>query len=86
MGRLQLEDGTPVNATVFTAFGAEENDTRVFVGLHPVTKDSLEIYADDIDYSLRFQNENEDFLVDTDNFTMFRDNDSLVVFFPSGYT
>ncbi|KAK7481053.1 hypothetical protein BaRGS_00027689, partial [Batillaria attramentaria] len=84
MGRLELEDGTPVNATVFTAFAAEENGTRVFVGLHPVTKDSLEIYVDDIDYSLRFQNEREDFLEDTDNFTMFRDNNSLVISFPSG--
>ena len=39
-GRTSLmvtEGGSVVNATVFTAFGAEENGTRVFVELDPST-------------------------------------------------
>jgi hypothetical protein len=36
-GLAETERGTAVNATVFTAFGAEENGVRVFVGLDPNT-------------------------------------------------
>nr|KAG5705631.1 hypothetical protein BaRGS_034829 [Batillaria attramentaria] len=74
----KTDSGTPTNATVFTAFGAEENNIRVFVGLDP----TMEIYANGTDYSLRFRQE-EDLEVDTDDFYLARDNNSLVVAFPS---
>ena len=35
----ETESGTLTNATVFTAFGAEENGMQVFVQLDPNTKD-----------------------------------------------
>ena len=35
----ETESGTLTNATVFTAFGAEENGIRIFVQLDPNTKD-----------------------------------------------
>ncbi|KAK7476341.1 hypothetical protein BaRGS_00032400 [Batillaria attramentaria] len=83
-GPIESQDGKHANATVFTAFGAEENGTRVFVGLHPITKDALEIYGEGRDYSKDFEVQGENFTVDADNFTMFRDNNSIVVAFPSG--
>ncbi|KAK7495536.1 hypothetical protein BaRGS_00013234, partial [Batillaria attramentaria] len=78
----KTNSGTPTNATVFTAFGAEENNIRVFVGLDPSTNNTMEIYANGTDYSLRFRQE-EDLEVDTDDFYLARDNNSLVVAFPS---
>lgn len=36
-GLTVTDNGTVVNATVFTAFGARENGTEVFVGLDPNT-------------------------------------------------
>ena len=39
-GLAETENGSVTNATVFTAFGAEENGARVFVGLDPNTNDS----------------------------------------------
>ena len=36
----ETENGTLTNATIFTAFGAEHNETRVFVQLEPNSKDS----------------------------------------------
>ncbi|KAK7092486.1 hypothetical protein V1264_008224 [Littorina saxatilis] len=80
------DSGSPVNATVFTAFGAKENGTRVFVQLDPNTNNSLIIYGGDTDYSRRFQKEGNDFLVDDDKFTLMRENDSLVVSFASEIT
>ncbi|KAK7092483.1 hypothetical protein V1264_008221 [Littorina saxatilis] len=76
-------DGSPAKATVFRAFGAEENGTRVFVQLDPNTNNSLIIYGDGTDYTRRFQEEGDDFLVDEDHFTLMRDNGSLAVIFPS---
>nr|KAG5691691.1 hypothetical protein BaRGS_029456 [Batillaria attramentaria] len=83
-GPIESRDGKQANATVFTAFGAEENGTRVYVGLHPLDKSSLEIYGEERDYSKDFEVQGENFTVDADNFTMFRDNNSIVVAFPSG--
>ncbi|KAK7092485.1 hypothetical protein V1264_008223 [Littorina saxatilis] len=77
------DSGSPVNATVFTAFGAEENGTRVYVQLDPNTNNSLIVYGDGTDYTRRFQEEGDDFLVDEDDFTLMRDNGSLAVIFPS---
>ncbi|XP_070174362.1 fibrillin-1-like [Littorina saxatilis] len=76
-------DDSPAKATVFRAFGAEENGTRVFVQLDPNTNNSLIIYGDGTDYTRRFQEEGDDFLVDEDHFTLMRDNGSLAVIFPS---
>ena len=39
-GMAETESGSVTNATVFTAFGADENGVRVFVGLDPNTNDS----------------------------------------------
>ena len=39
-GMAETESGSVTNATVFTAFGADENGIRVFVGLDPNTNDS----------------------------------------------
>ena len=38
-GLAETESGSVTNATVFTAFGAEENGVRVFVGIDPNTND-----------------------------------------------
>ena len=38
-GLAETESGSVTNATVFTAFGAEESGVRVFVGLDPNTND-----------------------------------------------
>ena len=45
---------------------------------------ALIIYGADTDYSRRFQEEGDDFIVDNDDFTLMRDNGSLIVTFPSG--
>ncbi|KAK7092802.1 hypothetical protein V1264_008492 [Littorina saxatilis] len=41
---VETESGKLSNATVFTAFGAEENPTRVFFGLDPNTKNCNNTY------------------------------------------
>ncbi|XP_070175366.1 fibrillin-3-like [Littorina saxatilis] len=79
----ETETGKLGNATVFTAFGAEADDIRIFVGLDPNTKSSLVIYANSEDFSRRFQNDPE-FQVDNDDFFLHRDNDSLEISFQSG--
>ncbi|KAK7483627.1 hypothetical protein BaRGS_00025180, partial [Batillaria attramentaria] len=83
--RPELGSGRFGNATVFTAFGASENGITVFTGLHPGDKSSFVIYANGTDYSLQFQN-TPDFLVDTEDFKLSRNNESLTVSFPSGVT
>ncbi|KAK7483626.1 hypothetical protein BaRGS_00025179, partial [Batillaria attramentaria] len=79
----ETESGQLCNATVFAAFGAEENGVRMFVGLDPGNKSSLIIYANGTDYSFQFQN-NTDFLVDTEDFQLARDINVLYASFPSG--
>nr|KAG5693347.1 hypothetical protein BaRGS_017640 [Batillaria attramentaria] len=81
----ETESGQLCNATVFAAFGAEENGVRMFVGLDPGNKSSLIIYANGTDYSFQFQN-NTDFLVDTEDFQLARDINVLYASFPSGQT
>ena len=49
-GLAETESGSVTNATVFTAFGAEENGVRVFVGLDSNTNDceyALDLNAED---------------------------------------
>nr|KAG5701543.1 hypothetical protein BaRGS_024793 [Batillaria attramentaria] len=81
-GLAETGNGTLTNATVFTAFGAEENNARVFVGLEPGEKDSMVIYASGTDHSVQFQ-QNADFEVETDSLLLARDNNSLVITFSS---
>ena len=45
---------------------------------------ALIIYGADIDYSRRFYEEGDDFIVDDDDLMLMRDNGSLVATFPSG--
>ena len=45
---------------------------------------ALIIYGADIDYSRRFHEEGDDFIVDDDDLMLMRDNGSLVATFPSG--
>ena len=52
-GLAETESGSVTNATVFTAFGAEENGIRVFVGLDPNTNDCkyvLDSYTSECEY------------------------------------
>nr|KAG5696574.1 hypothetical protein BaRGS_030442 [Batillaria attramentaria] len=81
----ETENGTLTNATVFTAFGAEENGVGVFVGLDAGNKSSLVLYADGTDYSVQFRN-NRDFFVDSEHFQLAKDNDDLYISFPSCQT
>ena len=45
---------------------------------------ALIIYGALEDYSRRFQQKGDDFFVDGDNFMLRRDNNSLIIAFPSG--
>lgn len=45
---------------------------------------ALIIYGADTDYSRRFEQEGDDFIVDKDDFVLMGDNGSLIVTFPSG--
>lgn len=54
-GLAETESGSVTNATVFTAFGAEENGVRVYVGLDPNTNDceyDLDPNTNDCEYIL----------------------------------
>ncbi|KAK7478693.1 hypothetical protein BaRGS_00030078, partial [Batillaria attramentaria] len=82
-GLAETGSGDLTNATVFTAFGAEENGVRVFAGLDPSDNTSLIVYANGTDYSVHFNN-NTSFVKDTDQFKLVRDNNSLIISFPSG--
>ncbi|KAK7476342.1 hypothetical protein BaRGS_00032401 [Batillaria attramentaria] len=84
MEPMELDDGKHANATVFTAFATEENVTRVYTALDPITKKSLIIYGDRQDYSRRFEEQGQDFVVEADHYTLHRDGDAIVTDFPSG--
>ncbi|KAK7446068.1 hypothetical protein BaRGS_00040292, partial [Batillaria attramentaria] len=80
-GRTDLAEtdrGQLVNATVFSAFGAEENNVRVFVGLNSVDKASLDIYASGREYSREFKNR-VDFRVEEDEFTLIRNGTRITL-------
>ncbi|XP_070174967.1 uncharacterized protein [Littorina saxatilis] len=83
-GLAETESGSITNATVFTAFGAEDNGVRVFVGLDPNTNESLIIYGNNSDYSTAFRDAGDDeILVESETYTMKRSNQSFVVIFAS---
>ncbi|KAK7093001.1 hypothetical protein V1264_008666 [Littorina saxatilis] len=77
------DNGTAINATVFTAFAAKEGAVSVSVELEPENKQTMIIFAADKDYTLQFQREAA-MLVDEDTYSLQRQNDTLVVIFPSG--
>lgn len=76
-------NGQQGNATAFTAFGIEENSLRAFVEVDPNDGWSLVIYVNGTDYSLQFRN-TPNLIVDTDDFALVRDNNSLIISFASG--
>ncbi|KAK7092942.1 hypothetical protein V1264_008615 [Littorina saxatilis] len=83
-GLAETENGSLTNATVFTAFGAEENGIRVFVGLDPNTNDSLIAYGNNTDYSTAFRDAgNDSVLAESESYMLKRSNDSFVVTFTS---
>ncbi|XP_070175148.1 fibrillin-2-like, partial [Littorina saxatilis] len=82
-GQVEMENGSLSKATVFTAFGLEENGTRVSVELDRITKTSMVIYGDGRDYTSEF-NANTDFAKETTTFTLRRSDEGVDVAFPSG--
>ncbi|XP_070175147.1 uncharacterized protein [Littorina saxatilis] len=82
-GLAETENGSLSKATVFTAFGLEENGTRVSVELERTAKTSMVIYGDGRDFTSEF-NAKIDFAEETTTYTLRRSNDSVVVAFPSG--
>ncbi|XP_025082446.1 uncharacterized protein LOC112557056 isoform X3 [Pomacea canaliculata] len=82
-GLAETENGTLTNATVFTAFGAEENGVRVFVELQNGT-DGMIIFGDNTEYTIEFLQQENNFLVEAEAFTLKNDNNSLTVTFSSG--
>ncbi|KAK7092309.1 mucin-like protein isoform X2 [Littorina saxatilis] len=79
----ETDTGALTNSTIFSAFGARENDIRVFVQLDPNTKAALIIFVNDEDYSRRFKND-PDFILDEDDVLLQRKNDTVQIAFPTG--
>ena len=65
--------------TVLITFGIDSYCPLFFIT-------ALIIYGADIDYSRRFHEKGDDFIVDDDDLMLMRDNGSLVATFPSGKT
>ncbi|KAK7485812.1 hypothetical protein BaRGS_00022912 [Batillaria attramentaria] len=87
-GLAETESGTVTNATVFTAFGAEENGVKVFVGLDPTTNTTMIIYASEVpdtgrekDLTNRFKHEGANFMEENEAYLLTNSNDSLIVTF-----
>lgn len=58
--------------------------SQTFHSAHVLIITALIIYGADTDYSRRFEQEGDDFIVDKDDFVLMGDNGSLIVTFPSG--